>query len=165
MNTEFEEKIKKIKIVITDVDGVLTDGGMYYNDKGECMKKFNTKDSMGMELLLENGIKTIFMTRENSKIVEERVKKIKIVELYSGIVKKEKVIPEILKKYDVVPDQIAYIGDDLNDLQIINSIGFSATPSDGNYMIKKNVDYTCEIAGGMGAFREFADLIVKKKMD
>ena len=74
-------------------------------------------------------------------------------------------IPEILKKYDVVPDQIAYIGDDLNDLQIINSIGFSATPSDGNYMIKKNVDYTCEIAGGMGAFREFADLIVKKKMD
>ena len=107
MNTEFEEKIKKIKIVITDVDGVLTDGGMYYNDKGECMKKFNTKDSMGMELLLENGIKTIFMTRENSKIVEERVKKIKIVELYSGIVKKEKVIPEILKKYDVVPDQIA----------------------------------------------------------
>jgi len=165
MSIDFEEKIKKIKLVITDVDGVLTDGGMYYNDKGECMKKFNTKDSMGMELLLENGIKTIFMTREKSKIVEERVKKIKIVKLYSDILKKEKMIPEILEKYNVIPDQIAYIGDDLNDLQIINAVGFSATPSDGNYIIKKNVDYTCEVAGGMGAFREFADLINKKKTD
>ena len=165
MSTEFEEKIKKIKLVITDVDGVLTDGGMYYNNEGEYMKKFNTKDSMGMELLLDNGIKTIFMTRENSKIVEERVKKIKIVDLYSDVTKKEVMIPEILEKYNVVPDQIAYIGDDLNDLQIMKAVGVSAAPSDGNYIIKKNVDYICEIAGGMGAFREFADLINQKKTD
>lgn len=165
MSTEFDEKIKRIKLVITDVDGVLTDGGMYYNDEGEYMKKFNTKDSMGMELLLHNGIKTIFMTRENSKIVKERVKKIKIVDLYSDVTEKEKMIPEILEKYNVVPDQIAYIGDDLNDLQIMKEVGVSATPSDGNYIIKKNVDYTCEVAGGVGAFREFADLINQKIAD
>ena len=159
MNTESEEKLKKIKLVITDVDGVLTDGGMYYDTKGEYMKKFNTKDSMGMELLLENRIKTIFMTRENSKIVKERVKKIKIVELYSGIMKKEDMIPEILEKYDVTIDQIAYIGDDVNDREIMKIVGFSATPSDGNVSIKEIVDFICELGGGKGAFREFADLI------
>ena len=162
MSTEFEEKIKRIKLVITDVDGVLTDGGMYYNNEGEYMKKFNTRDSMGMELLLDNGIKTIFMTREDSKIVKERVKKIKIVELYSDILKKESLIPEILKKYDVTTEQIAYIGDDVNDLEIMKIVGFSATPSDGNNTIKEIADYTCELGGGEGAFREFADLINSK---
>ena len=162
MNMEFEKKLEKIKLVITDVDGVLTDGGMYYNMEGEYMKKFNTKDSMGMELLLKNGIKTIFMTREDSKIVKERVKKIKIVELYSDILKKESLIPEILKKYDVTTEQIAYIGDDVNDLEIMKIVGFSATPSDGNNTIKEIADYTCELGGGEGAFREFADLINSK---
>ena len=94
-------KLKKIKLVITDVDGVLTDGGMYYNQEGEYMKKFNTKDSMGMELLLQNQIKSILLTRENSKIVKERAKKIKIVELYSNILKKEEILPEILEKYHI----------------------------------------------------------------
>ena len=82
MDLQIDTKLKKIKLVISDVDGVLTDGGMYYNEEGEYMKKFNTRDSMGMELLSQKGIKTILMTRENSKIVKERVKKIKIVDLY-----------------------------------------------------------------------------------
>ena len=85
MDMEIKTKLKKIKLVITDVDGVLTDGGMYYNQDGECMKKFNTRDSMGMELLLQSNIKTVLVTREDSKIVHERVKKIKIVDLFSGI--------------------------------------------------------------------------------
>ena len=163
MNLEIEEKIDVIKLVITDVDGVLTDGGMYYNNDGEYMKKFNTKDSMGMELLLENGIKTIFLTREDSKIVKERVKKIAIVDLYSGIMKKEEIIPEILEKYSVSLQEIAYIGDDLNDLEIMKSVGFCATPSDGNKVIKDISDYICELEGGKGAFREFADLINSRK--
>ena len=88
MDLQIDTKLKKIKLVISDVDGVLTDGGMYYNEEGEYMKKFNTRDSMGMELLLQKGIKTILMTRENSKIVKERVKKIKMVDLYSDVIKK-----------------------------------------------------------------------------
>ena len=162
MKLEIDEKLKKIKLVITDVDGVLTDGGMYYNDKGEYMKKFNTRDSMGMELLLKNGIKTILMTRENSQIVRERVKKIQIVDLYSDVQKKEETLPELLKKYNVSQDEIAYIGDDINDLEIMKVVGFSATPSDGNNTIKEIADYTCELGGGKGAFREFADLISSK---
>ena len=163
MNSEIDTKLKKIKLVITDVDGVLTDGGMYYNDKGEYMKKFNTRDSMGMELLLKNGIKTILMTRENSQIVRERVKKIQIVDLYSDVQKKEETLPELLKKYNVSQDEIAYIGDDINDLEIMKAIGFSASPNDGIDIVKKNADYICQKVGGEGAFREMAELIISKK--
>ena len=120
---------------------------------------------MGMELLLQKGIKTILMTRENSKIVKERVKKIKIVDLYSDIIKKEEMIPEILKKYDVSSDEIAYIGDDVNDVEIIKKVGFSATPFDGNFVVKENVDYTCKMEGGKGAFREIADLLIRSNDD
>ena len=165
MNLQIDTKLKKIKLVISDVDGVLTDGGMYYNEEGEYMKKFNTRDSMGMELLLQKGIKTILMTRENSKIVKERVKKIKIVDLYSDVIKKEEMIPEILKKYDVSSDEIAYIGDDVNDVEIMKKVGFSATPFDGNFVVKENVDYTCKMEGGKGAFREIADLLIRSNDD
>lgn len=165
MDLQINAKLKKIKLVISDVDGVLTDGGMYYNEEGEYMKKFNTRDSMGMELLLQKGIKTILMTRENSKIVKERVKKIKIVDLYSDVIKKEEMIPEILKKYDVNSDEIAYIGDDVNDVEIMKKVGFSATPFDGNFAVKENADYTCKMEGGKGAFREIADLLIRSNDD
>ena len=138
---------------------------MYYSEQGELLKKFNTRDGMAIELLREKNIPVIFITREKSKHVIQRAKKLSVPEVFVGIKNKITLLSKICQKYNVKKNEIAYIGDDLNDLQIINSIGFSATPSDGNYMIKKNVDYTCEIAGGMGAFREFADLIVKKKMD
>mgnify|MGYP001357750490 CR=1 FL=1 len=161
MSLEIEEKMKKVKLVITDVDGVLTDGGMYYNKEGEYMKKFNTKDSMGMELLSKIGIKTILMTREDSMIVRERVKKIKIVDLYSGVMKKEDLIDEITEKYNVRNDEIAYIGDDVNDIEIMKKIGFSVTPSDGNYAVRNISDHICKNEGGKGVFREIADLIIK----
>ena len=163
MDSDMKTKLKKIKLVITDVDGVLTDGGMYYNQEGECMKKFNTKDSMGMELLLQNQIKSILLTRENSKIVKERAKKIKIVELYSNILKKEEILPEILEKYHVSDYEVAYIGDDINDIEIMKLVGFSATPLDGNYIVKKISDYICKINGGQGVFREISDLIIQSK--
>jgi YrbI family 3-deoxy-D-manno-octulosonate 8-phosphate phosphatase len=163
MDLDMKTKLKKIKLVITDVDGVLTDGGMYYNQEGECMKKFNTKDSMGMELLLQNQIKSILLTRENSKIVKERAKKIKIIELYSNILKKEVVFPQILKKYKVSDYEVAYIGDDINDIEIMKLVGFSATPLDGNYAVKKISDYICKINGGQGVFREISDLIIQSK--
>ena len=158
-----KKNIKKIKLVITDVDGVLTDGGMYYNQEGECMKKFNTKDSMGMELLLQNKIKSILLTRENSKIVKERAKKIKIAELYSNISKKEEMLPEISKKYNVTNVEIAYIGDDINDIEIMKLVGFSATPMDGNFAVKKISNYICKTNGGQGVFREISDLIIQLK--
>ena len=158
-----QNKIKKIKLVLTDVDGVLTDGGMFYSENGEYMKKFNTRDSMGMELLLNHKIKTVFVTRENSKIVKKRTKKIRIADLYSGVLDKKDLLPEILKKYNVKSNEIAYIGDDINDIDIMKLVGFSVTPLDGNYQVKKISDYICKVKGGEGAFRELADLIIKSR--
>ena len=163
MISKINSKLKKIRLVLTDVDGVLTDGGMFYTESGEFMKKFNTRDSMGMELLLQHKIKTVFVTRENSKIVKKRVKKIAIVDLYSGIFDKKKILTKILIKYDVKKDEVAYIGDDINDIEIMKLVGFSATPSDSNFEVKKISDYICTTKGGEGAFREIADLILKLK--
>lgn len=161
MVSKIKNKLKKIKLVLTDVDGVLTDGGMYYSETGEFMKKFNTRDSMGMELLLNINIKTVFVTRENSKIVKKRIKKIRIADLYSGILDKSKLLPTILEKYGVKSNEIAYIGDDVNDIEIMKLVGFSVTPLDGNYEVKNISDYVCNVNGGNGAFRELADLIIK----
>ncbi|RZD37239.1 MAG: 3-deoxy-D-manno-octulosonate 8-phosphate phosphatase [Thaumarchaeota archaeon] len=148
-------KIKKIKLLLSDVDGVLTDGGMYYSNSGEFLKKFNTRDAF--------GIPTILITRENSIIVKKRAAKIKVKELFSGIMEKEKLLEKISKKYNLSFSEIAYIGDDLNDLKIIKKIGFSASPNDAVNYVRKNVDYICKCNGGNGALREFIDYIILKK--
>jgi YrbI family 3-deoxy-D-manno-octulosonate 8-phosphate phosphatase len=157
------KKCTKIKLVITDVDGVLTDGSMYYSKHGEELKKFNTKDGMGVELLLKVGIKTIFLTKEKSIIAQKRGKKVKAAFVFTGIENKESMLPIIRKKFNVSNEEIAYIGDDVNDLEIIKNIGFSGCPIDAIEQIKKKVDYITKKSGGSGSFREFTDLIIRFK--
>lgn len=156
------EKCKKIKLLLSDVDGVLTDGGMYYTEKGETMKKFNTKDGMGVELLKNYGIETILITKENSIIVKKRAKKIK-VEAHIGILDKKKILDTISKKYNVKNEEIAYIGDDVNDLEIMKRVGFSAAPEDAVDDIKKISNYISSLKGGNGVLREIADMILSIK--
>ena len=157
------KKCKKIKLVLTDVDGVLTDGGMYYSEKGEYLKKFNTRDGMGVELLRENKIPVILISKEKSKIVIQRAKKLQIQETFLGIKEKELLLPKICMKYSTKETEIAYIGDDINDLKIMKKVGFSASPNDGISIIKKNSDYICKLKGGEGVLREVADLILEFK--
>ena len=160
MNKKILKKLKKIRLLISDVDGVLTDGGMYYSEKGEILKKFNTRDGMGVEILLHSKINTILLTRENSNIVKKRGAKIKAAATYIGISNKESELKKICKKFQVSLAEIAYIGDDLNDLEIMKLVGFAATPLDGVKDIQKIADYVCKNNGGHGAFREIVDLIV-----
>jgi len=155
------EKCKLIRLVITDVDGVLTDGGMYYSEKGEILKKFNTKDGMGIELLHKFSIKTTFLTSENSKIVKARAKKVKADHCLINIKQKEKMLSTICKKFNVKPENIAYIGDDVNDLKIMKLVGLSASPSDATKPVKLISDLKCKKNGGDGAFREFVDFILE----
>ena len=163
LNQKIINQCKKIKLVITDVDGVLTDGGMYYSDKGEIMKKFNTKDGMGVELLLRNNIKTILMTKENSTIVKKRGKKLNVATTYVNIKNKELELEKICKKFNVKKNEIAYTGDDLNDYKIIKLVGFSVTPANGINQLKEIVNYTSKINGGDGVFREVVDMILYAK--
>ena len=156
-------KCQKIKLVITDVDGVLTDGGRYYSSSGEIFKRFHVRDGMGVNLLLRNGINTVIITKEISKIVDYWAKSINISKVYSGIKIKEKELEKICKFYKVLPSEVAFIGDDVNDIKLMNKVGFSATPSDGILQAKKIVNYICKARGGNGALREMIDLILKEK--
>ena len=153
-------KPKNIKILLTDVDGVLTDGGMYYNSKGDFMKKFHARDGMGVALLRKKGIPTIIVTKEKTDIVRKWASKMKIAKIFDGIQNKEKIVDEICKKYKVTASQIGYIGDDVNDIELLKKVGFSATPKDGIIEVRKIVDYICKKNGGEGAFREIADLLI-----
>ena len=153
-------KPKNIKILLTDVDGVLTDGGMYYNSKGDFMKKFHARDGMGVTLLRKKGIPTIIVTKEKTDIVRKWASKMKIAKIFDGIQNKEKIVDEICKKYKVTASQIGYIGDDVNDIELLKKVGFSATPKDGIIEVRKIVDYICKKNGGEGAFREIADLLI-----
>jgi 3-deoxy-D-manno-octulosonate 8-phosphate phosphatase (KDO 8-P phosphatase) len=160
---KIQNKIKKIEIILTDVDGVLTDGGRYYSEKGESLKKFHVRDGMGINILLRNGIKTIIVTKENSKITKKWAKDMNVTKVISGSLKKENELPKICKTFDLSPTQIAYIGDDVNDIGLLKKVGFSATTNDADNMIKEHVDYVCTKNGGNGAFREISDMIFKEK--
>jgi YrbI family 3-deoxy-D-manno-octulosonate 8-phosphate phosphatase len=154
---------KNLKLVLSDVDGVLTDGGMYFSEKGEFLKKFNTKDGMGVELLLKNKIPTILITREKTLFAKRRGKKIKAEKIFSGVSNKKLILKKICDEYKIKPENIAYIGDDINDKEIMEMVGFSATPKDGMESIKKISDYICKLKGGEGVFREVAELIIKNQ--
>ena len=153
-------KPRNVKILLTDVDCVLTDGGMYYNSKGDSMKKFHTRDGMGVTLLRKKGIPTIIVTKEKTAIVRKWADKMKVTEIFDGIQNKEKIVDVICKKYKVSVDQVGYIGDDVNDIELLKKVGFSATPKDGIIKVQKIVDYVCKKNGGEGAFREIADLLI-----
>ena len=154
------QNLKKIKILLTDVDGVLTDGGMYYTPDGDYMKKFNARDGMGINLLKRNEIPTVIVTKEKTVMVKNWAKKMNIDYVFDGIQKKEKILEKICIKYKIGIPEIGYIGDDVNDLELLKKVGFSATPKDGIIQAQRIVNYVCKKNGGCGAFREVVDLIL-----
>jgi len=156
-------KIKKIEILLTDVDCVLTDCGMYYDKKGDSMKKFHTRDGMAVTLLRKKRIPTIIVTKEKTIIVRKWAKRMKVYKTYDGIVDKVSILPKICKIFNVKSEQIAYIGDDVNDLELLKSVGFSAVPNDAISEAKIIADYICKTNGGNGVLREIADLVISTK--
>lgn len=156
--------LKHIKIFITDVDGVLTDGSMYYSVHGEELKRFNTKDGMGFELLKKNSIIPVILTKEKSEIVLKRAEKLKITNVYIGIEDKLEKATEIAKKYQISLDEVLFIGDDINDIQLLKCAGFSCCPQDGVDDVKKVVHYVCLKSGGDGAVREVVEMVLKARL-
>ena len=163
MNQKLKEKIKKIKLIATDVDGVLTDGGMYYSSKGDTLKKFQAIDGMAVSILKRNTIPTVIITKERNQIVKQWSSKMNIDRLFDGIKNKEKIVPKLCKLYSLSENNIACIGDDVNDLEILKRVGFSITPKDGNLEVKKIVDCICKSSGGEGVLREICDLVISVK--
>ena len=154
------EKAKKIKLVGTDIDGVWTDSKMYVTPEGEWMKAFSTYDGMATAMLKEKGIIIAILTGENSDVVIARAEKLQIDEVYVDEHEKLKRLIYLTKKYDITMDEVAYIGDDVNDLEVLKEVGFSALAGNSPIQSQFTPDYVTTRHGGNGAFREFADIIL-----
>ncbi|SVE34457.1 uncharacterized protein METZ01_LOCUS487311 [marine metagenome] len=154
------KKAKNIKLVATDIDGVWTDSRMYVTPEGEWMKAFSTYDGMAVSMLQKKGIIVAILTSENTDIVRARAEKLNIDEVYINEHEKLKRLFYLSKKYDISMDQIAYIGDDVNDLEALKSVGFSALTSNSPIQNQCTPDYITTRIGGYGAFREFSDIIL-----
>lgn len=153
--------MSKIKLLIMDVDGTLTDGRIYIGANGEVMKAFDVKDGYAIARLREKGIEPVIITGRRSAIVEERARELKITELYQLVSDKLQTLKAVAEKFGVGPDAIACIGDDENDLECIRYCGVTACPGDAVDRVKEAVDYVCTRDGGRGAVREFIDRIEK----
>lgn len=154
-----------IKLVLTDIDGVWTDGGMYYDSFDNEFKKFNTSDSAGVLLLKKLNIPVGILTGEDTYIVRRRAEKLKIDYVHLGVQDKLSLAQEIAKELDISMNNIAYIGDDINDLQLLKHAGISGCPEQAPDYLKKYVDIVTKKKGGEGAFREFVETMLSKHYD
>ena len=152
--------LRRIRLFAMDVDGVLTDAGMYYSESGEELKKFNTRDGMGIKLLQRAGLITALITMEETKLVTRRAEKLAIPEVHQGARDKLAVMREMVARHGLTLQEVAYIGDDVNDLEALRAVGFSAAPADAMPSVLQAVHYICAKKGGEGAVREVADLIL-----
>ena len=155
--------LSKIKIFLSDVDGVLTDAGMYYTESGDEFKKFSTYDGMGFQLLQKTNIKVGLLTSEDRELNRRRAKKLDLNFDFHGAKDKLQIVKDLCAKENISLSEVAYIGDDVNDLEILKRVGFSITPKDGNLEVKKIVDCICKSSGGEGVLREICDLVTSVK--
>lgn len=148
------------KLILTDIDGVWTDGGMYYDQMGNEWKKFHTYDSAGVLFCHKLNIPVGIVTGENTEIVSRRAKKLKIDYLFQGVQNKLKTISNLCNSINISLNEVAYIGDDINDIQTLNAVGISATPASAPIYIQQQVNIVLSKKGGEGVFREFIEHII-----
>ncbi|QSW87494.1 acylneuraminate cytidylyltransferase [Flavobacterium endoglycinae] len=152
---------QRIDYLVLDVDGVFTDGCVYYNAEGEMAKKFNMRDGMGLEILRQNKVEVIVLTSENSELVAQRMKKLQIKHTFLGVKDKFSFLTQFLLDRNSSFGAVAYVGDDVNDLANICSVGWSFTPADAVEAVKANADYILTNASGEGAIRETCEILLK----
>jgi YrbI family 3-deoxy-D-manno-octulosonate 8-phosphate phosphatase len=153
--------LEHVKLIIFDVDGTMTDGGMYYSADGDVMKKFHVKDGMGIVLLKKAGFKIAIMTSEDSPIAAARANKLGVDATILGCHNKTDAVKTLAEEMELELKQIAFMGDDVNDLHAMDLVGFSACPADAVDAIKHIADYVCQANAGHGAVRELAEIILR----
>lgn len=162
-SVDLVNKAKKIKLLILDVDGVLTDGKIYMGEDKELFKAFNVKDGLAITLLKHLGIKVAIITGRQSKIIEKRASELQIDDLFQNKKNKIPSYEELLLKYNLKDDEVAYMGDDILDLPILKRVGLSATVSDSAEDLEDICDFRSKYVGGSGAVREFIEFILKSQ--
>jgi 3-deoxy-D-manno-octulosonate 8-phosphate phosphatase (KDO 8-P phosphatase) len=156
-------KLKKVRLLLLDVDGVLTDGRIIYDSSGRDMKLFDVHDGMGVHLLKKAGIPTILVTAKGSKAIRPRARDMGVAEIFSDVAPKTKVLQKIAKKYHISADEICFVGDDLVDLCLMKRVGFPIAVFNACPEIKQAASYITLRPGGRGAVREVAELIIKAR--
>ncbi len=156
-------KAKEVQLLLLDVDGVLTDGTLYYSESGEESKAFNTQDGFGLRLLREAGLELGVITARKSEIVARRANELKMHYIYQGVKNKNNAFKEIVKASGLKPYQIAYMGDDWLDLVLLQQVGLAIVPANGAREVKDIAHYVTERRGGAGAVRDACDLIIEAK--
>ena len=161
-NIKNQALAKSIKLIIFDVDGVLTDGSLYFDNSGSEYKAFNSKDGHGIRLILENGIEVALITGRTSELLKHRAENLKIKPnlIYQGYRDKLPAYADLLKKTGFKKEQIAYVGDDVIDLPIMSQVGFSIAVNDANWFVKDNCDWVTSLSGGKGAVREVCEFLL-----
>ncbi len=154
------EKAKKIKLVVTDVDGVLTDGKVYLDQNTNELKSFNIKDGLGMKLLMKQNLVVAVITGRQSHIVDRRMTELGVTEVHQSQPDKRLCFASLLKKFNLEAQQVAYLGDDLPDLPLMNQCGLGVAVADGHWFLQQQADWVTSSRGGEGAFRELAELIL-----
>lgn len=161
ISAKIRKKAQNIKLLLLDVDGVLTDGGIVMNDRGEEIKRFDVRDGHGIRLLLRGGIQVGLITGRSSKVVNHRAKDLGIRLVYQRAYDKLEVYEKIKRKLRLTDEEIAYVGDDIVDLPILKRVGLAMAVKDGWPDLKRYVDYVTSNEGGRGAVREIAELLLK----
>jgi len=161
IDLELQEKAKTIRLLVTDVDGVLTDGRIFYSTEGVESQAFFVRDGFGLRMAQQAGLLTAIITGRVSAAVTYRAKELGITEIHQGALNKLETYEMLLQRYELTDEQVAYVGDDLNDLPVLGRVGLSAAPADADLEVRAQVAYVTTLAGGRGAVREVIDLILK----
>ena len=157
-----KHNMPEIKLFLTDCDGCLTDGGMYYSEKGDELKKFNTRDGVGFSILRDKGIITGIITGECVELNKRRAEKLKLDIIEMGCADKLSTITDICNKYSISLQNVCYVGDDINDIEVMKKVGFGCAPADANERIKECARYVAKVRGGEGVIREIAEMIAER---
>ncbi|SJM92988.1 3-deoxy-D-manno-octulosonate 8-phosphate phosphatase [Crenothrix polyspora] len=155
------EKAKKLKLLILDVDGVLTDGRLFFDNQGNEYKCFHARDGHGIKLLRQTGVEVAVISGRKSNSVALRMQSLGIEHVYQGFENKIAAFDEIIEKTGIMPEQIAHVGDDLLDLPIMTRVGLAIAVNDANFAVKQRADWCTDLPGGLGAVREVCDFIMQ----
>lgn len=161
MKKIIKEKLKNVKMLILDVDGVMTDGRIIMDNEGREMKNFDVRDGHGLKIIQRYGIKVALLTGRQSKVVEHRARDLEIDDVYQGAVNKKDVFEKILERHKLAANAVAFLGDDIVDIPVLKRVGFSAAVADALDVVKQSVDYITVNRGGHGAVREICEMILQ----
>jgi YrbI family 3-deoxy-D-manno-octulosonate 8-phosphate phosphatase len=161
--SDLRARARAIRLVVSDVDGVLTDAGVWYSARGEELLRFSRRDGAGVELLSRAGIATALLSREDSDIVRARARKLRLEHVYLGVRDKFATLATIEERTGIERDSMAYIGDDLFDVEVLRAVAISGAPADAVDEVRSVVHHVTAAPGGHGAFRQFADWILAQR--